>query len=186
VCQRLLRVLRSAAAVTTGVKLTVPLLGMFGVEMTGDDGLLRTLTDLMLSTPVFAIAAMIVGQWIGEMVDGYHYRIEGGFGGASRHHLVRRLQFTTLIMKRPFWYPTEDRIKREFDRTNRALIAAGIQPIDPIPADAGENVRAIQEDYILACMALLKGVGVRKTATLSAAVKRRTAHSPSRTQALSQ
>ena len=169
----LLRALRSAAAMMTGLKLTVPLLGMLGIEITGDHGLLDPLADLMLSTPVFAIAAMIVGQWIGEILDGYHYRIEGGVGGASRRHLIRRLRFTKLILKRPFWYPNEDRIAREFNRTNRALAAAGILPIDEVVDETDERARVAQDDYIQACVALLKGLGVKKAALLSPAVKRR-------------
>lgn len=154
-------------------KLVTPLAGMFGLKITGDGGLLRSMGDLLLSTPVFAISAMIVGQWIGELLDGYHYRIEGGIGGASKRHLMRRLRFTKWILKRPFWYPNEDRITREFERTNRALMAAGISPIDAVEDEADKRARSAQTDYIEACSALIRGIGVRRAALLSPAVKRR-------------
>lgn len=157
----------------TAAKLVTPLAGMLGLNISGEGGLLQVIGDLLLSTPVFAISAMIVGQWIGELLDGYHYRIEGGAGGASRRHLMRRLRFTKWILKGPFWYPNEDRIAREFERTNRALMAAGISPIDALEDEADKRARSAQTDYIEACLALIGGIGVRKAALLSPAVKRR-------------
>lgn len=157
----------------TVTKIVTPLAGMLGLKITGDEGLLRLMGDVLLSTPVFAISAMIVGQWIGELLDGYHYRIEGGTGGASKRHLMRRLRFTKWILKRPFWYPNEDRITREFERTNRALMASGIAPIDAVEDEADNRARSTQTDYIEACLALIGGMGVRRAALLSPAIKRR-------------
>lgn len=102
-------------------------------------------------------------------------RIEGGGGGASRRHLVNRLRFTRLILRRPFWYPNEDRIERELARTNRALRAAGIAAIDSIVQDADPRVLTERNDYIVSLVALLKALGVAKTARLSPAVRRRSA-----------
>lgn len=170
--KRILFAIQIAGAAMTAAKLLLFGLAVFGLTVAGDMGLFGRAFDVAMSTPVFAVAAMVTGQWIGEMLDARFYRIEGGVGGASRRHLIRRLRWTAALIYRPFWYPNEDRIKREVGRTNRALVAAGFAPVDWDEND-NQDRNERNREYILACVALLKSLGVKKSARLSAAVKRR-------------
>lgn len=46
-------------------------------------------------------------------------------------------------------------------------------PIDAVEDEADNRARSTQTDYIEACLALIGGVGVRRAALLSPAIKRR-------------
>jgi hypothetical protein len=125
------------------------------------------------STPLTVVTCLVLGQWIGEALDAAFYRREGGEGAMAKWLLVQRLRFTAAIAKRPVWYPNEDRIRREFERTNRALTLSRFPALEWFQSE-DEKAANREIDYLRACIALVKALGVRKAAVLAPAVRRRT------------
>lgn len=153
-----LRLVALVSAVSKGLILVASALGVayYSTEEMG----LKILTVLS-STPVFALAMLVCGQWLGEWFDSLFYRIEGGMGGASARYLRFRLGFTRRLITKPAWYRNEDRISREVARTNRAMSAAGFANVGSWHPDDAVGIQQ-RAEYLRACSALIKKLGVRK------------------------
>lgn len=168
----LITVMRMAAVVSGIVKGSVAIAALLGFSGTAFAVSSNLLGDLIDSTPLTVITCLVLGQWIGEAADAAFYHREGGEGPMAKWLLVQRLRFTAGIAKRPFWYLNEDRIKREFERTNRALTLSRFPPLEWFHSE-DEKAATREIDYLRACIALVKALGVRKAAVLAPAVRRR-------------
>ena len=168
----LITLIRMAAVVSgliKGFAFVAMLLGLSAVAVNEWSNLLGAMID---STPLTVITCLVLGQWIGEALDAAFYRREGGEGALAKWLLVQRLRFMAAIAKRPFWYPNEDRIRREFERTNRALTLSRFPPLEWFQSE-DEKAANREIDYLRASIALVKALGVRKAAVLAPAVRRR-------------
>ncbi len=162
---------RLVALVTSIGKAIIAVGGLLGVAAYSNDWLMSGAIDVLNSTPVFGLIMLILGQWMGEAFDILTYRIEGGVGGASARHVRWRMGFTRSLLNKPRWYPNEDRIVREFERTDRAMIAAGFAGLGKWhPDDAKSNNQTA--DYLRACATLINEFGIRKAGHLSAPLLR--------------
>jgi hypothetical protein len=162
---------RMVALVSAVGKVLIAVGALLGLAAYSNEVLLDKVINVLGSTPVFGLIMLILGQWLGETFDVLTYRIEGGVGGPSARHLRLRMRYARSLLNKPRWYPNEDRIVREIERTDQAMVAAGFASLGKWRPDHAKS-NAQTADYLRACSALIKKMGMRKASCMNGALQR--------------
>lgn len=124
------------------------------------------IAQVALSTPVFAIANIVLGIWLAEAYDMFTYQREGDPRTATPGQLRRRLLWTRLILTGAWPYPNAARRLREVERLNRLLTALNL-PLVPEELPAA----MASAEYMRKLSALIGAVGIDDARKCAAKLK---------------